>query len=166
MLKNKHIIAAMIIAPLLAIMSYFLTDNMVSEKPHAAEPGKAYPLVAKSNCRYESGSCTLENGELKLQLSVLSGEYLHLESSIPLEQVTVAILGIDREGNPQTMQLADESGTRWRIPVQRSDFANSNLRLALLTRNKSYFFAETLMIFARHETAIPQQQWSSTSHPD
>jgi hypothetical protein len=165
MLKNKHIIAAMIIAPLLAIMSYFLTDNMVSEKPHAAEPGKAYPLVAKSNCRYESGLCTLENGELKLQLSVLSGRYLHLESNVPLEQVTVAISDIGGEGDPQTMQRADESGTRWQIQVQRSDFANSNLRLALVTGNKSYFFAETLMIFAHRETAT-QQQWSSASHPD
>lgn len=162
MLKNKHVVAAMIIAPLLAIMSYFLTDNMVSEKPHAAEPGKAYPLVAKSNCRYESGLCTLENGELKLQLSVLSGRYLHLESNVPLEQVTVAISNIDSEGDPQTMQISDDTGTRWQIPVQSSDLANSNLRLALVTGNKSYFFAETPMIFAHREAAV-RQQWPSTA---
>ena len=63
MFKNKHFIVALLIAPILAIIAYFGVDIAVSEKPHAAKKGQSYKLVSKSNCRYTSGLCDMENGE-------------------------------------------------------------------------------------------------------
>ena len=55
-LKNKHLLTASLVAPILALMSYFAIDALVGETPHAAEEGQSYQLVEKQNCRYNSGS--------------------------------------------------------------------------------------------------------------
>ncbi len=67
MLKNKQFILAMIIAPILAVIVYFGVDFTVSEKPHTAKSVESFKLVARSNCRYISGICSLVNGDICLQ---------------------------------------------------------------------------------------------------
>ena len=67
-LKNKHTVMAMIITPMLAVIAYFATDHLVSEPPQEARPGQSYKLAAKSNCRYQSGICTLKNGDVEVRL--------------------------------------------------------------------------------------------------
>ncbi|MGY0646152.1 MAG: hypothetical protein ACW7DN_16410, partial [Paraglaciecola chathamensis] len=62
MFKNKHIITALIVTPLLAIAGYFATDYIVSERPQQAQQGGQYQLAALPNCRYASGKCGLKNG--------------------------------------------------------------------------------------------------------
>ncbi|NOQ87942.1 MAG: hypothetical protein GQ550_03380, partial [Gammaproteobacteria bacterium] len=52
-LKNKHLILAMFVAPVLAIIAYSSVDTIVSEQPQAAMQGSSYKLAAKSNCRYQ-----------------------------------------------------------------------------------------------------------------
>jgi len=71
--KNKHVITAMIVAPILAIVSYYAVDLMVKEQPKAAVEGQAYKLIAKSNCRYSSGACDLVNGDFKSTVTVAQG---------------------------------------------------------------------------------------------
>ena len=51
MWKNKHVVVAMLVAPILAILAWFAVDSMVAERAHSAKPGASYKLVAKSNCR-------------------------------------------------------------------------------------------------------------------
>jgi len=68
MFTNKHVIIAMLVAPVLAIMAWFAVDYFIGERPHAAKEGAAYTLIAKSNCRYDSGQCDLENSDFKLNL--------------------------------------------------------------------------------------------------
>jgi NADH:ubiquinone oxidoreductase subunit 3 (subunit A) len=63
MFKNWHVIIAMIVAPILAVLAWFAVDYFVAERPHAAKEGAAYSLIAKSNCRYDSGQCDLENAK-------------------------------------------------------------------------------------------------------
>ena len=67
---NKHVVIAMIVAPVLAVLAWFATGQLSGEKPQPAEQGKSYPLVEKSNCRYPSGACDLENENFKLRLTV------------------------------------------------------------------------------------------------
>jgi len=69
-LTNKHLIIAMIVAPILAVIAYYGVDRVVSETPHKAVKGQSYPLAAKSNCRYKSGECTLKNGDISLTINV------------------------------------------------------------------------------------------------
>ena len=42
MLTNKHVVIALIVAPILAVIAYFATDAAVGEKPHKAQAGKSY----------------------------------------------------------------------------------------------------------------------------
>ena len=68
MFSNKHVLVAMLVAPVLAIMAWFAVDYFVAERPHAAEEGATYTLLAKSNCRYASGKCDLENADFELTI--------------------------------------------------------------------------------------------------
>ncbi len=100
MFTNKHVIIAMIVAPILAVLAWFAVGEFTGEQPKRAEPGQTYPLVEKSNCRYQSGACDLENGDFKLRLSLQDGvtgpEFL-LTASHPLEGV---VLAVDAGGRP------------------------------------------------------------------
>jgi hypothetical protein len=68
-LTNKHFVVALIVAPILAIISYFAVDKLVAPEPIAAQAGENFPLVARSNCRWESGKCTLANGDFKVHIA-------------------------------------------------------------------------------------------------
>ncbi len=43
LLTNKHVVIAMLVAPVLAVIAYFAVDASVSEAPKAAQPGKKLP---------------------------------------------------------------------------------------------------------------------------
>ena len=96
MFKNKHIIAALIVTPILTIIAYFAMDYMVSEKPHKAQAGASYELVEKPNCRYPSGICGLKNADFEVDMHVelLDDGYmqLSLESVYPLDGVKLALV--------------------------------------------------------------------------
>ena len=71
---NKHVVTAFIVAPIFALISYFATDSVVSERPKQAEEGVAYPFSVKPNYRYQSGKCTLENGDLSIHFTFSENE--------------------------------------------------------------------------------------------
>ena len=116
--KNKHVLTATLIAPVLALLAYFAVNALVGETPHAAEEGKSYQLVEKPNCRYNSGNCGLKNGDFELSLSTedLSGVRISLllKSVFRLEGVKVALVEIETEEN-QTVGLRAVStdGVSW-----------------------------------------------------
>ena len=94
--QNKHVQIAMVLAPVLGVVSYFVTRDLGGETPHAAEMGQSYQLVEKPNCRRASGVCGLKNGdfELKLRTEWLDDDRrrLMLSSVFPLEGVMVALI--------------------------------------------------------------------------
>ena len=87
-LKNRHVLVASLVAPLLALLAWFAIDFFTSETPHAAVEGQSYALVEKPNCRYDSGLCGLKNNDFELELSYrrISGDEdiaaLYVESSV------------------------------------------------------------------------------------
>ena len=89
MWKNKHVIIALLVAPVLAIIAWFAVDRMVAEEPQAAQAGGAYELVAKPNCRYASGECELVNNEFRLELALADG-VMTLTASHALDGVQIA----------------------------------------------------------------------------
>lgn len=112
MLTNRHVVIALIVAPILAVMAWFAVDRFLGEQPQAALPGKSYPLVAKSNCRYASGVCTLENEDFALEIR-FSANTFTLSSPLRLQGVLFAVGG--PEAVPKQMILdadAPEEG-RW-----------------------------------------------------
>lgn len=161
MFKNKHVIMAMIIAPILAIMAYIGVDLMVKENPKAATAGASYPLVAKSKCRYESGECTLKNADFSTTVKIQEADgivSLVLNASHPLDGVKV---GFSQEGEniensaPQQMNLASENRENWILPVGFKTDENTTLAIAL-TANGAHYFGQTKMAFSKYETIFKE----------
>lgn len=177
-LKNKHLILAMFIAPLLAVIAYFAVDQVVSEKPQAAIEGASYKLVAKSNCRYKSGICTLENGdiEVKLRVEIIdnSRAEVFLSSEIPVQSALISFVDdlgyetISREPinfepinhEPRLMVASMEYPDTWSAVIDSVPTEKSILRLALRISDTLYY-AETTAIFIEYETSFPRENFSN-----
>lgn len=160
MFKNKHFLIALLIAPILSLIAYFGTDLALSEKPHAAKEGETYKLAAKSNCRYTSGLCDMENGEFKVQFrsDKLTGQGLDLslKSAFPLEGVKLSIVA-DQEGaaQPLDMQATDSTGKYWHISVAKPASAENWLRVAIQSDGTLYY-GETQTAFVKYETLFTE----------
>ncbi len=161
-LKNKHFVIALIIAPLLAIGAYVATDYHLKEKPKLAKAGQSYSLAAQSNCRYASGVCTLKNADIELQLHTTLGQdkalSVQLESNLPLQRALIAFSKADQQTEPQLMQVGADS-SQWQITSVLPRPEDSVMRLVVLINNASYF-VETPAIFVKRDTGFSQQNFS------
>ena len=171
-LKNKHLIMAMFIAPILAVIAYFAVDNIVSEEPHAAVEGASYQLVAKSNCRYKSGICTLENGdvEVKIRLEVIDAEQskIYLSSELPVQHAVISFvndIGYEKvETIPTSLQLLmageKEQANVWSAVLNTVPKETSVMRLVVGISDALYY-AETTSVFIDYETAFSRKNFST-----
>lgn len=156
-LTNKHVVVALLIAPILAVISYLAVDNVVAEKPHAAEDGRAYSLVEKPNCRYSSGKCGLKNGNFEVELKAVAindrGMTLELKSTHELNKV---LLGIGNskgeEGQPNSMVLSDPDQNLWSIdlPLLAED---DRLQLAIAAQD-SFYYGDSSVSFIDYQTTF------------
>ena len=160
MFKNKHIIVAMIVAPILAVIAYLATDSLVGEKPHKAEAGKSYSLVALPNCRYPSGHCTLKNAgfsiDLKVEQAGVNMMTLSLDSKHPLQGVKAALVANDQEdGEPADLIATDDSALHWTVDLSGDHSELSRLRLVVAAAD-SFYFGETGLAFIDYQTSFGQ----------
>ena len=151
MWKNKHIIVAMLVGPMLAIMAWFAVDWYVAEQPHAAKAGESYSLIVKSNCRYESGQCDLTNNDFKLIIRPAQlysyQTLLTIDSEFALGKVSVALVSDDVE-TPAVAELGGESNLseRWAIRIPAAPEETSTFRIAV-TAQGAVYYAEVPVIF-------------------
>ncbi|WP_159657075.1 hypothetical protein [Vibrio atypicus] len=160
MFKNKHFIIALLIAPILSLIAYFGTDMALSEKPHAAKEGESYKLAAKSNCRYTSGLCDLNNGDFKVQFRseklTESELQLSLKSAFPLDGVKLSLVDSqDQAGQPIDMTAADQAGNNWYITLPKPASAESWLRMAIQA-DGTFYYGETQTAFVKYETLFTE----------
>lgn len=162
-LKNKHLVLAMFVAPILAIIAYFATDYVVSEKPHAIQQGSSYKLAARPNCRYQSGQCTLYNGDVEVSVRVerITGTQneLILQANMPLQKALVSFVVGDDETEPTGMQRTESEENTWRTRFELVEPEKSTMRLAL-ELSGSLFFAETPAVFIDYDTSFPRDNFS------
>jgi hypothetical protein len=156
-LKNKHVLAAALVAPLLALMSYFAIDFFVGEAPHAAEEGQSYQLAEKSNCRYNSGKCDLQNGDFKLSLTPEwrgDGQLLlTLQSEFPLDGIVISLVAGEVEDNPPVnMRSVSDDGLAWSINLDNPDPGTGRVRL-VASSNRSLWYGDAALKFALPQTA-------------
>ena len=132
-LTNKHLITAMIVAPILAFITYYAVDYKVSEKPHQAVEGQSYPLVAKSNCRYESGKCTFKNGDINIHIETTQVSNSELSFSLasnqPIQGARVALASDTVKPTPISMTAADDTQVNWTITLPNTIDETSRLQL-------------------------------------
>lgn len=149
MFKNKHVVIAMIVAPILSILAWYAVGQFTGEQPQLAQAGHSYPLVEKSNCRYDSGACDLENGDFKIRLTLHDGvagpEFL-LTSTHTLEGVVLAVGATDLELKPAAMRASDGQGLEWRIVVDTIPSPAERIRIVARAAGSSYF-ADAATIF-------------------
>jgi hypothetical protein len=155
MWKNKHVIIALIVAPILAILAWFAVGQIAGEKAHVAAPGAAYPLVARSNCRWESGECELHNNDVELTILPLElgAQYtkLSLDAEFPLTQATFALLS---NGNEVVASAEHDSSpdapAQMIVTIPAFADPEAMLRVAV-TVQESLYFAEVPVVFMRPE---------------
>ena len=151
MFTNKHVVVAMLVAPVLAIMAWFAVDHFVGEQPHAAKSGESYSLLARSNCRYDSGQCDLVNGDFELTLrptDTSAAEItLELVSRHALQRATVGLAGVP----PATMSARDPDATHWSGSIGRPADADEMLRIAVVASGTTYY-AEVPVVFLQLES--------------
>lgn len=143
----------MLVAPILAILAWFAVDSIVAEQAHSAKPGANYPLVVKSNCRYESGSCDLANNEFKLTLKPLDASpavtAFSLESVFGLSQAMVSLVRNGEEIFASVVAVESEQpGTLWTVTLPAATTPDSLLRVAV-TAQQSMYFAEVPLTFTQ-----------------
>jgi len=139
---NKHVIIAMIVAPVLAVLAWFAAGQFSGEKPQPAVAGQSYPLLEKSNCRYASGACDLENEEFRLRLvqqSSGSSTELVVRSALPLDGVVMGIGLPDQDVQPSAMRASDGQGLEWRLAVESAPNPRERIRLVAIASGSSYF---------------------------
>ncbi|HDM8061856.1 hypothetical protein [Vibrio harveyi] len=156
MFKNKHFIIALLIAPILSLIAYFGTDMALSEKPHAAKEGESYKLASKSNCRYTSGLCDMENGDFKVKFRseklTQDSLELSLHAAYPLEGVKLSVVDSqEQNAQPIGMKPADQAGQNWTITLPKPASAESWLRVAIQSEGTLYY-GETQTAFVKYET--------------
>lgn len=167
-LKNKHLILAMFVAPTLAIIAYFSVDYAVSEKPQAAKKGDTYKLAAKSNCRYQSGVCTLKNGDIEVKIRAQRIDAKDVEltmlSEIPIQQAIISYATDDFESEPVQMSVnpastgVDDGTSERYIILFLKDPENTRLRFAFNISDVMYY-AETTAIFIDYKTSFSQDNF-------
>ena len=150
-MRNKHVVTAAVVAPVLALIGYFGINALVGESPHAAEEGQSYQLVEMPSCRYSSGHCGLKNGDFELDLTTESLDddrlLLLLKSEFPLEGVKVALIeDKSDEERPVDMRPMGEDGLTWSLEMARPDPEHNRLHL-VAAANGSLYFGDAAMKF-------------------
>lgn len=139
----------MIIAPVLAVVAWLAVGELAGEKPQPAKSGHSYQLLERSNCRYISGACDLENGDVEISLSYrenLDGGSLKLNSSHGLQS---AVVGIGENGATAGAQLMTSSGSgtrQWFLSLPTRPTVSSSIYL-VVTIAGSQYFGEASAIF-------------------
>jgi hypothetical protein len=155
MFTNKHVVIAMIVAPVLALLAWFAVGQLLGDNPQKALAGQSYPLVEKSNCRYASGTCDLENAEFRLRLSLEqlpTGLNLLLTSSHALQGVLLAVGEPDSESVPTMMRTSDGQGLHWRLAIARVPASDERIKLIARAGGSSYFAEASTLFMAGPET--------------
>ena len=139
MFTNKHVVVAMLVAPVLAILAWFAIDYFLAERPQAAQPGASYKLIAKSNCRYDSGQC----GDFKLTLQPIEIENavitLGMKSHFPLQQATLGFINDNPQPVASKMTSTTSEATEWSATLAVPSGDASTLGIAVTSGGASYF---------------------------
>lgn len=156
MFTNKHVIVALLVAPILSILAYYGVDSIVSEKAQKAVAGTSYPLVAKSNCRYTSGICTMQNGDFELAIT-LENNTLYVKSphSLSTVQTFLQYSETSPTADKKLFQKIDDTGLEWSLSLDETPQESSLLRLVAISSD-SIYYGETGMTFIDYKTSFEQ----------
>lgn len=155
MFTNRHVVVALLVTPLLAVLAWFAVGHWFEEVAQPAEAGRAYPLVAQSNCRYESGQCDLRNGDMRLALTVAQSAsvlQLSLNAEHRLESAHIGVAheqgeaAQDQSVAPQALQRVTADGRLWRIQLEEQS-VNARQLFVVVSANGTRWYGQTSTAF-------------------
>jgi len=148
-LTNKHFVIALLVAPVLAILSWFAADQIARPEAIAAQAGQQFPLRAKSNCRYKSSQCDLVNGDVKFTINkhfTAKGEpALKISGNTPFKLVKIEFLDIDNNSKEMITVSDGETTEATREILSKFQDLNS-VRIAFNSHDVIYY-SETAAVF-------------------
>ena len=151
---NKHVVVALLVAPVLAIGAWYAVGLIGAETPQKAVPGQSYPLVAKSNCRYASGQCSLENGDIEFEIIPASFDGALSLTIVSNQSVGRVMLGLGPDSNPPKPEEAtyDAATQSWNYTLNK----NQAEKLFFVAEVRgSRYFAKLDTVFFERLTTIP-----------
>ncbi|MDG2047650.1 MAG: hypothetical protein P8J79_10585 [Halioglobus sp.] len=111
-------------------------------------------MLAGSNCRYSSGVCDLQNGEIKISLSYVDaddGGALKLRSSHGLSRAVIGIGLADATPLAHAMTSDPAVATQWSLPLSVRPSMSQRIHLAVTAASSQYFGeASTLFLQPTH----------------
>jgi hypothetical protein len=149
----------MIIAPILAVISWFAVDYYVKETPHKLKAGGNYKLQVKPGCRWGSGVCELTNNEVKFRLTATQNNYnttILLHSSIELTGVQVALTSSATDITTRPSAMFSSDNVNYAINVD-SIGDNQFLQL-IMAHGDTLFYATVPTIWIYKEELIYDKQ--------
>ncbi len=152
---NKHVVVALLVAPILAIGAWYAVGLIGAETPKKAVPGQSYPLVAKSNCRYASGQCSLENGDIEFELIPATSDGALSLKITSNQRAGRVMLGLGEDDNPPKPEEApyDPSSQTWMYTVN-THHAEKLFFVAEISGSR--YFAKLDTVFFDRLSTIPQ----------
>ena len=114
-MTNKHVLAALLVTPLLAVLAWYGAGQLSDTEEEQATPaqaGTSYPLLERPGCRYAGGSCGLSNEDFKLAIALTPTGQLRLVSALPLDYVLVGLESASGEDPVQALAVSAEQD-RW-----------------------------------------------------
>lgn len=142
MFSNRHVVIALIVVPVLSGAGWWAAGEFAGEQAQPARPGQSYPLVEKSNCRYSSGACDLENADFRLSLLYTegaAGNTILVRSSHRLDGILMSLGLPDEEAQPASMDAVDDAGHQWRLLLAGMPDERDRIRLVARASGSAYF---------------------------
>lgn len=163
---NKHVVVAMIVAPILAIFAWIAIDKLIGETPHVAQKGHSYELIPRPNCRYTSGECELVNSDFisSMKVEEKGGQrHLKLTSNVSLDGVQIGFSNdpaMDAKSPdiiPNAMESVDSDNLVWSIGLPSLASEKTQIYLAMSADGVNYF-SQTGMAFMKRELLVDMNQ--------
>ncbi|MBT4853149.1 MAG: hypothetical protein HON38_00230 [Halieaceae bacterium] len=111
MMTNKHVLAALLVAPILAVLAWYGTGLLSDDEELQAVPaqaGASYPLIERPGCRYPGGDCGLSNEDFKLAIALTPTGQLRMVSAVPLDYVLLGLKSADDQSPVKALPVSAE----------------------------------------------------------
>ncbi len=152
-MKSRHVIVALLVAPLLAVFAWFAVGWIAGDSPETPMPAQAgddYPLIERSGCRYAGGECRLENNDMKWVVTVDDNYVVTLRSIVPLDSLVVGLRSQPSIA-PVAATPASSEGNEWLLRLASAPDSRDALRFAATAGGARYFGEASLTFIDQSE---------------
>lgn len=152
-LTNKHVVVAMLVAPVLAVAAWYAAgwfSGVQPEEPAPAEAGQTYPLIEAPGCRYAGGTCVLKNEDFALRVRVSEQAVVMVDSVVPVDYLMVGLRS-GGDAKPTLAKAVDDSRQRWALRISAMPETADALRFVAGVGGAAWF-GEASLVFLTPST--------------